>query len=244
MTGDNGGRLPQVMLWAVEHAASLGRPLSTTTLCETAVGRLKVDGVALTIDLPQGMSDTRCATNRLAEQLAALHSTVEEGPLVDARKEGTAVLAADLDTPDLQNRWPLFTPLAVEAGARAVFALPLRVGSIVLGGLSLHRVETRPLSPSSLIDALAFAQLALRMLLDEHADLPGPGGPPRLDALPLQSVQVHQATGMVSAQLGISMRDALATLRARAFAEQRTLNSLAAAVVAREVRFAPFKEPS
>ncbi|WP_340681316.1 ANTAR domain-containing protein [Amycolatopsis coloradensis] len=243
MTGDNGGPLPQVLLWAVEHAASLGRSLSTTTLCEAAVGRLEVDGVALTIDTPRGVSDTRCATSPLAEQLAELHNTVEEGPSVDACREGIAVLAADLDTPELQSRWPLFTPLAVEAGAHAVFALPLRVGSIVLGAFSLHRVDALALSPASLIDALAFAQLALRMLLDEHAGLPRPDGAPRIEALPLHSAQVHQATGMVSAQLRVSARDALASLRARAFAEQRTLSDLAAAVVAREVRFAPFKEP-
>jgi AmiR/NasT family two-component response regulator len=48
---------------------------------------------------------------------------------------------------------------------------------------------------------------------------------------------VHQATGMVAEQLRMATRDALALLRARAFAEGRRLSELAADVVARRVRF-------
>jgi hypothetical protein len=45
------------------------------------------------------------------------------------------VLAANLIAPDCLARWPVFTPAAVHAGVRAVFALPLQVGGIRLGVL-------------------------------------------------------------------------------------------------------------
>ena len=48
---------------------------------------------------------------------------------------------------------------------------------------------------------------------------------------------VHQASGMVSVQLGISVGDALSRLRARAFAADRTIGDVAADVVARQLRF-------
>jgi AmiR/NasT family two-component response regulator len=52
-------------------------------------------------------------------------------------------------------------------------------------------------------------------------------------------MEIHQATGMVLAQLGISAQDALARLRAYAFVEQRLLSDVAHDVVSRWLRFTP-----
>jgi len=54
--------------------------------------------------------------------------------------------------------------------------------------------------------------------------------------LTLQSV-VHQASGMVSAQLDVRIGEALVRLRARAFVEGRPLTEIAGDVVARRLRF-------
>jgi hypothetical protein len=48
---------------------------------------------------------------------------------------------------------------------------------------------------------------------------------------------VHQASGMVAAQLGVSIGEALIRLRAYAFAHDRSLTAVADDVVARELRF-------
>ncbi|MER7975220.1 ANTAR domain-containing protein [Streptomyces sp. NPDC096080] len=48
---------------------------------------------------------------------------------------------------------------------------------------------------------------------------------------------MHQATGVVMAQLGISAAPALARLRAHAFAEDRTIRDLAHEVVRGRIRF-------
>jgi hypothetical protein len=50
-------------------------------------------------------------------------------------------------------------------------------------------------------------------------------------------LQVHQATGMVMAQVGVTLDQAFLLLRARAFADGRPLAELATDVVARRVRF-------
>jgi hypothetical protein len=50
-------------------------------------------------------------------------------------------------------------------------------------------------------------------------------------------LQVHQATGMVMAQAGVTIDQALLVLRARAFADGRPLAELASDVVAKRVRF-------
>ena len=50
-------------------------------------------------------------------------------------------------------------------------------------------------------------------------------------------VQLFQAQGMVMVQLGVSLADALARIRAHAYAENRSLAEVAADVVARRLRF-------
>jgi AmiR/NasT family two-component response regulator len=49
--------------------------------------------------------------------------------------------------------------------------------------------------------------------------------------------EIHQATGMVLAQLGIGPEEALARMRAYAFAEQRLLIDVAKDLVARRLQF-------
>lgn len=51
--------------------------------------------------------------------------------------------------------------------------------------------------------------------------------------------EVHQATGMVLTQLGLSATDALARLRAYAYVEQRLLSEVAHDVVTRRLHFTP-----
>jgi hypothetical protein len=240
MTGRRNGahRLAQVRIWIAEHAAGLGMPITVEMLCETAVLRLGVSGATLTVDAAQGWQDTRYSTGLLGARLAELQVTVGEGPCVDARQEGGPVLVADLDTPASQRRWPLFGPLAVEAGAGALFALPLCVGAIRIGVLALHQVEAGQLEPATLTDSLAFSVVCLDLLLDEQLALPVADGG-WAPGLPLHNVALHQATGMIAAQLDVAMDVAFSRLRARAFAEARPLAELAADVVARRLRFDP-----
>lgn len=71
---------------------------------------------------------------------------------------------------------------------------------------------------------------------DQAAALPGRAGwEDFLDALPSDRVRVHQATGMVIGQLGGTPEQALARIRAHAFAEGRSITGVAADIVARRL---------
>jgi len=48
---------------------------------------------------------------------------------------------------------------------------------------------------------------------------------------------VHQASGMVSVQLGVSVAEALIRLRAQAFAENRLVSEIGDDIVSRRFRF-------
>ena len=53
---------------------------------------------------------------------------------------------------------------------------------------------------------------------------------------------VYQATGMISVQLGVSLAEALARLRAHAFAASAAVGDVAGEVVSRRLRFDPGAE--
>jgi len=232
-TDDTGGA--RVRAWVAERAAELHAPVSIPVLCDTAVLRLGVSGATQTVELPEDWPQTVHATDELGARLADLQVTVGEGPCLDVWRDGGPVLVPELDTPAIQRRWPLFAPSAVRCGAAALFAFPLAVGAIRVGVLALHLSESRRLGPSTLADALAFAHLALQLHLDSRIG--------RDDSAPrLHDPRLHQATGMVSAQLEVGVEEAFTRLRARAFADDRPLTDLAADVVARRLRFDPADE--
>ncbi len=90
------------------------------------------------------------------------------------------------------------------------------------------------LSTAQLRDALGAADIAALMLLGLHTD---PGEDRAWDRSWGNRVEIHQATGMVVAQLDLSATDAFARLRAYAFLEHRLLGDVARDVVARRLRF-------
>jgi hypothetical protein len=160
---------------------------------------------------------------------------------VDAFAAGGPILVSELGAAEPAARWPTFTPAALGSGACAVFALPIQVGAIQLGALDLYRARPGPLSPADLADALGFADTAGMLLLDDVA-----GTQPDAAELAWQlgdatahQARVHQATGVVLVQLGVSAEIAFARLRAYAYAEGRRLGEVAREVVEGRLRFEP-----
>ncbi|MGH3686905.1 MAG: ANTAR domain-containing protein [Pseudonocardiaceae bacterium] len=228
-------------VWGVvtAHADALGVPVSLHSLCQTAAARLPVSGVAVSVCSGRVVSEALCATGGLSGELEELQLTVGEGPSLDVLAGGPSVLVSDLDSAEQQVRWPLFAPAAVEAGARALFALPVRLGAIRGGVFVLASDCPGPLPAEDLAEAWVFAKFALRLMLDEQTGIDSQEGYPAGDALSDSRPEIHQATGMISVQLSVGIAEAFSRLRARAFAQERPLSELAADVVARRLRFDP-----
>lgn len=219
------------------HAGALGVPVSVRVLCETAALRLPVTGVAVAIRGGFVASEPLCVTDSLSRRLEELQLTIGEGPTLEVLAGARAILIEDLDTPVYLARWPLFAPHAVDIGARAMFVLPLRIGAVRGGVLALYVDRPGRLSAKDLSEAWVFAELALELLFDEWHGIAIHDGQPLSSGYFETRPEVHQATGMISVQLGISVGDAFIRLRARAFAENRSLSELATDVVARRIRF-------
>jgi hypothetical protein len=231
----------RIRLWSlvVEHAQ--GKPVAVEHVCATAMSAAGVDCAAVAVALSASPRETMYASDRVAAEVEELTLTLGEGPGVDAFAGGPA-LVADLTASDCLARWPVFAPAALHAGVRAVFALPLQVGGIPLGVLDLYRAQSGDLDRGQLADALLLADTACALLLDGAQ----PDRPRLNEAGPEQASsphpEVHQATGMITVQLGVSMAVALIRLRAYAYAHDRRLRDVAADVVARRLRFDPDAE--
>lgn len=217
-------------VWTRIAGHSNGTAVTMAHLCAAALEAVNADGAAVTLAGPSAR-DLIYASGHAAAEIEEWQVTCGEGPGVDALEAGGPVFAVDLLRPAFEVRWPVFTPAALRSGANAIFALPLQAGAIRLGVLCLYRAKAGNLDAEQLADALGFADAALALLLDGAE-----AG--RLEADHRQA-HVHQATGMVLAQLGVSAEVAFVRLRAYAFAHDRRLGDVARDVVSRRLRFEP-----
>jgi hypothetical protein len=206
-------------------------------LCTDCLSALPVSGVALALMTDEGPSGAvLAATDERARQLEELQFALDEGPCVEASRTGSPALHPELTVAG-SDRWPRFGAAVLDADVHAIFAFPLRVGTIRLGILDLYRDAPGHLSILQLADAMAYADAATVLLLYLQ-DHPGPNGDPTALTGPIDSrAEVHQATGMITIQLGVSLTEALLRLRAHAYASGQTVTDVAAEVVSRRLRF-------
>ncbi|HEV7759105.1 MAG TPA: GAF and ANTAR domain-containing protein [Acidimicrobiales bacterium] len=210
--------------------------LGTKRLCEVCAHVTGVTGAGIMLmsgDAPRG---SLCTTDGVSEVIEDLQYALGEGPCVDAFRQDRPVIEPDLAGLGMP-RWPAFTGPAVEAGVRAVFGFPLQVGAVRLGALDLYRDRPGSLDDEHHADALVMADVAAQAILVLQADAPPGTLATELAAGADFHYVVHQAAGMVAAQLDVSVGQALVRLRANAFGNDRPVTEVARDVVARRLRF-------
>ena len=213
-----------------------GAGFTTERLCQLCADVTGVTGAGIMLMAGDVSRGSVCTTDTVSNLIEQLQYDLGEGPCVDAYREDRAVLEPDLARPDTP-RWLAFTGPAVDAGARAVFGFPLQVGAVRLGALNLYNDRPGDLTDVQYTDALLAADVAAHAVLLLQADAPPDTVAAELETSSNFQHVVHQASGMVSAQLDITVGQALIRLRAHAFGNDRPLTDVARDVVARRLRF-------
>jgi GAF domain-containing protein len=197
-----------------------------TELCLACAREAKADGVGLAVLSSDGIPEPMYVSDSRSRLIEDLQFTLGEGPCVDAINFQSPVLLDDIrSVSDATRRWPAFVREAGASGVCAVFAFPVRVGALLLGTLDLYRNRPGGLSPEEIAEALRTIDRIGAVLLDVSAAGGGVWEPS-------YRMVVHQAAGMTMAQMGTTIKVALARLRATAFAEGVSINDLAADIVA------------
>ncbi|MFF3275853.1 GAF and ANTAR domain-containing protein [Streptomyces chrestomyceticus] len=207
--------------WQRISAAALSGGLSLTAACQACADDVDADFAGATLVLAGELRLLAAATDERARAVEDAQLVTGEGPCTDAYTRRTLIEAADLH--HTADRWPAYTPIAREHGARAVLALPLTAGTLPVGALDLYRHRPTPFTPSQKDRAAAYAHILALLALDAHphllADQPRParrgpqGYPPT----------VHIAAGILAEKHGLTPDDALARLRAHSFRHSQPL---------------------
>ena len=209
---------------------------NTARLCEVAADVTQMSGAGLMLMSGDVSRGSLCSSNHVSAALEDLQFTFGEGPCVDAFRLDAPVLEPDLADP-VSRRWPAFSPPALRAGARAVFGFPVQVGVARLGSLNLYCDRPGALTHDQHSDSLVMADVAARAVIVMQSEAPPGSIATEFESGSGLRFVVHQASGMVSVQLGVSVTEALVRIRAHAFSNDVLLEDLAKDVVARRKRF-------
>ena len=212
-----------------------GEEWSSARLCGVFRGIVDVSGAGVMLmsgDMPRG---SLCTTDEVSQLIEELQYTLGEGPCVDAYHQDQVVAEPDLADP-VTPRWPAFTGPALRAGVRAIFGFPLRAGAVRLGTLDLYRVSPGPLTGDQHADMLVLADVAARWVLEIQAGAASGAVAGELEVGADFHFAVHNAAGIISVQLDVSITEALIRLRAFAFSNDRLIADVARDVIARRLR--------
>ena len=203
-----------------------GDPASA--LCLACVDVLGVLGAGLVL-MSGGQSMGIGVSDPVTEAVEQMEYTLGEGPCVSAYRTKVPVFDADL-ADDGNTPWPEFRRGALAAGVQAAFGFPLLIQRVCIGALNVYHDRPGALSDEQVADALVVAQFASRAVLEWQADAPSGTIAWQLEQAPNRGVEVYQATGRISVQVGVSLDDALVLLRAYAFSHNRPIADVASEV--------------
>jgi hypothetical protein len=197
---------------------------------------LRADGVAITLEYLSDNRVTLCVSDEVAAALESLQEVLGEGPGFEAARNDQVVVA-DLDG-DTDQRWPMLAQtLESRYGPLRVYAVPLHANGGLGGVATLHTGRQRSLAEPD--DRVAFLVNAVgAALVTEAAEHPE-GHLQSGEGWSSRSL-VHQATGMVMAQVRVTPDDALALLRGHAYALATDIDDVARRVVGRRINFSNF----
>ena len=215
----------------------LGDPdASLDWLCRTCADELGMTGAAVALVPSSNDPGNIAASDERVSYVVDLQFTTGEGPTIDAHRDRRPVLEPELET---TTRWPAFASQAVAVGVAAVFGLPLQIGAANFGVLTFYRERPGPLGGDLLVEALAMADVACEIALRLQAQVPPGSLHDVIEILATERTVVYQATGMIAVQMDVGLEQAMALLRARAYAAGQPVHEVAADVVARRFRFDP-----
>ncbi|MFI7063737.1 GAF and ANTAR domain-containing protein [Kribbella sp. NPDC050124] len=234
----------RLRLWFVtDHAAADRRPLLISTVAEVLGAR----SAGITLLTSQHIEASVIASDPLAAAAQDLEIALGEGPVHDVTSTRSLVVVPESS---LARRWPRYSPAVSALGVHSLAVAPLGLREHCVGALAVFDPPQRGTDQrlttylEQIADALTHIMLLTRTTinqLDEEAPADADSVGSLMDAADLSAV-VHQATGMVAAQCSCSVTDALALIKARAFAANERVSTVAREIVAKRLRLDTMSE--
>jgi hypothetical protein len=131
----------------------------------------------------------------------------------------------------------MFSAAAQEIGMAAVFAFPMTMGAVRIGVVDLYCDSPRRLDAHQVSLAASMAGRSAAPAVRQAMRSAEDPFSPEDEKAPALRREVHQATGMIGAQLDVTVTEAFTRLRAYSFTSGRPVEDIAHDVVSRRMNF-------
>ena len=214
--------------------------IEDSALCARFLAELPVSGAAVSVFGGTVPETVVCATDDLAARLDELQFDLGEGPRWEAARTRLPVLEPRVREAE-HPLWPVFHTALMDTTVAALYVLPLTLGALDVGMVELYSTTPGTLGRTDRAKALVLANQIAWRLLDRLLRLQEStaGFSAETSTSPLSRREIHQATGIVLAQMNVTPTEALLLLRAYAFSHGKTVRDTAGEVVARRLQFTP-----
>lgn len=192
---------------------------------------LPIDGASISLIIDTNNRETLYASDEVVARIEAVQFSLGEGPCFETFTTHRPVLVADLQTAT-RRTWPVFAAEMIGEPVGAIFAFPLLAGAGSLGAMDMYSERAGWLSTVDVAIALQVVDIVTLALVEMQMNA---WDVSRWTDVPTNRAQVHQATGMLIAELGVAPEHALARLRGHAFAAGRLVDDVADDLVARRL---------
>ena len=217
----------------VELADTLVADYDVVDLLTALTGRcvhvLGADAAGVMLASPNGDLRLVASSSEAMRVLELFELQSSEGPCLDAFRTGLGVQHEILRAGS--GRWPRFSTVAIEAGFRSAFALPLRLRDTTIGALNLVSVEQTPMDDADVLVVRAFADLATISVLQQRATTEAQRVNEQLSHALTSRIVIEQAKGVIYERAGVEMPEAFARLRNYARAQNLRLTDVAQAAI-------------
>ena len=200
-----------------------------TLLSNRCVETVDVSSAGVMLCLPGGELQFVASSSESMELLELFQIQANEGPCVDCYNDGVAIVNRELV--DADERWPRFTPRALEQGFRSVHCLPMRLRGRTIGALNLFRSQTGFLTENDILVAQGLADVATIAILQHQSVLGARLLNDQLSFALNSRIVIEQAKGMIAQFAGGDMEDAFARLRNHARNHNLKLTDVAGRIV-------------
>ncbi|MGA2432396.1 MAG: GAF and ANTAR domain-containing protein [Acidimicrobiales bacterium] len=200
-----------------------------TLLSDRSVEAVDVDAAGVMLLSPGGELQYVASSSDSMRVLELFQLQTDEGPCIDCLRDGNAIVNRELVAPD--ERWPRFTPRALELGFQSVHCLPMRLRGQTIGALNLFRTELGFLDDDDVIVAQALADVATITVLQHQSSIAAITLNEQLNRALTSRIIIEQAKGMISEAMRCNMDDSFAILRAHSRNHNLGLTSVANSVV-------------
>ena len=171
---------------------------------------------------------TVTAAGDFVRRIDEIQYALDEGRCLQAYSTQQMVLVEDLET---DERWPRFTPAALDSGLRGVVAAPLSVRGAHLGALNIYALQSSVFDDAAVRTAELFAEQAAIVLANAEAFTRAQTTVTNLGEALTSRAVIDMAKGIIMSQEKCSPEEAFDQLRRLSQTRHRKVREIAQQLV-------------